>query len=222
MKDLADIWGVPIKPYNAREAMVHAQELLSGERLSIVKLLTVDTLVMTGEEEDLTGLLGAYDMLLIGDEAILEAAGIESGQQKVEVREHLFVQLFLKYLIRLKKGIFLITATEAERDALIDDLKELYPELPVNDSISMETAGSQAEVVANAINGSEAEVVLSTIGAPMEERMLISSRSLFSARLWLSIGIEMLDHGKEKHRNWLRRHMEKLILYRMSNKEKQK
>jgi len=220
MKDLEDIWGVPIKSYNAREAMVRVQELLACEPLSIVKLLTVNTLVLTGEETDLAGLLSTFDMLLIGDEEILEAAGIQNGQQKVEVREHLFVQLFLKYLIRLKKGIFLITATEAERDALTDDLKALYPELHVNDSISMETADAQTEVIANAVNGSEAEVVLSTIEAPAEERMLAEARSMINARLWLSIGIEMLDHGKEKRKSWFRRHIEKLILYRMSNKEK--
>jgi len=220
MKDNIDLCGVPVKPYNAREAMERAQKLLETEPVSMVKMLTFQTLSKCGDVDGLTDILRSFDLLLIGDTEVFEAAGIDSALVAKEIKERSFARQFLKYLARLKKCVFLITDTDEDLALSSRYLGENYKDLKISASISMEGADRSAERVANAINGSEAEVILSLVSSPEEEEFFAENKNTINSRLWLGLGKDSIGDGTdtERRKSWLRRRFEKRVLYRMSKK----
>lgn len=71
-------------------------------------MLTTDVLVKSSVVEGVKQNTEEADMILIGDKAILEAAGIQESKRLQEAAEDVFLKMFLRYLEKNGSEIWLV------------------------------------------------------------------------------------------------------------------
>ena len=76
-----NVLGVQVDDYSAKEAMRQAIEYLQTEGINVIEMLTTDVLVKSSVVEGVKQNTEEADMILIGDKAILEAAGIQESKR---------------------------------------------------------------------------------------------------------------------------------------------
>ena len=102
----------------AKETMKKAVEMLDQEGLSLVELLTMDTLLLGQDDAELKEAVGEMDLVLSGSAELYEAAEIQEARCLQRPSERPFIQMFLKYLQKSKKRVYLLTESEPEKEPL--------------------------------------------------------------------------------------------------------
>lgn len=182
-----EVLGVQIDCLNVDDAMERVQYLLENDQPDTIGMVTMSALLAAAEYPDWKKYLEEMAMTIIGETEVLEAAGIHDGQIMEEVRDNEFVARFFWYLVRKKKGIFLLGETEEEISDLRKYLTETYPGMEIIGG-TVVSDGATSEGVMNEINSSSADVIVSGLQGLRQERLVMENRHLIDCRIWFCLG----------------------------------
>ena len=121
-----NVLDIEIDNCTAKEAMKKAVEYLASEPVNTIDLLTVDALMRQEEAAERRKIFDQLDLVLAGDGMILEAAGIESRKYLQETENQVFLRMFLRYLHKNHRRIYLLVESEEDGQELYDYLERAY------------------------------------------------------------------------------------------------
>lgn len=197
MQEKVQVLGVELDNCSAKEAVKRVVDFMQGERLSVVEMVTMNTLAHFQVIEDEKNVFRDFNLVFPSDRGILQAVGIEDERRLKEVDEFLFVKMVIRYLQKNKIRVFLLSQSEISRLQMEKYIQEEFDSLNIVASTSLEERGSNDDIL-NLINGAEVECVLSTLMSPVEEYFISRNKSLTNARVWLGFGALLNDMKKEK------------------------
>lgn len=193
---MKDVLGIQLNNCTAKEAMQTVVEYMGEEQLQVVELATVDGLMSIMEQETYSDAIENFDLVLAGDITVLEAAGLEGKQLLRETKEQTFLKLFLQFLHKNHKRIYLLGETEEECTGYYEYFMQHYPGCQIVGVAKLSAQDPADDMVVNAINGSESDCVLSRLPSPLQEEFIIRNQKLLNARLWLGVGKNTLPGEK--------------------------
>ena len=183
-----NVLDIEIDNCTAKEAMKKAVEYLASEPVNTIDLLTVDALMRQEEAAERRKIFDQLDLVLAGDGMILEAAGIESRKYLQETENQVFLRMFLRYLHKNHRRIYLLVESEEDGQELYDYLERAYGGIEIVGMAKVSAQNRADDMLVNAINGGEVDCVIAALSAPLQEDFIIRNRNLLDVRAFLGIG----------------------------------
>lgn len=197
MEKKINIFDIELDELCAKDAMKQVMQYIEGETISTVEVITMEMLIQGQENPEWKEQIQTIDLLLPGNTEILEAAGIAEKRDIKDLENKVFLKMFLKYLQRNGKRVFLLTAQESELAVLKEVLEPYQQGIVIAGEAILPEAGGCEENVINEINGVEPDCVISVLPCPWQEAFISKNRALLNARLWFG-GSMLLQKDTEK------------------------
>lgn len=197
MSEKIEVLGIKIDNCTAKEAMQSAVEYMNMEAIHIIELATVDGLMQSEELDGMRSEIDDFHLILAGDKAILEAAGIEDHKRLQEVEKKVFLKLFFQYLHKNHKRIYLLGESEEECTSYYEYFAQHHKGAQIVGMAKISAADRADDMLVNAINGGEVDCVIASLSTPLQEDFIIRNKKLLNARLWLGIGKNHLPYEPE-------------------------
>lgn len=195
MEKKLNILEVEIDGITAKAAMKAAVGYMQSETLSTIEIVTMDMLIQGQENPEWRALTKEVDLLLPGDWEIFEVASIDDKTLLKDVTNHVFLSMFLRYLQRNKKQIFLLADTAEKMEELKQVLVDaVRGNLLIGGAGVLEPDGRVEELI-NEINGAEIDCIISVLPSPFQEEFIGKNSALLSARLWFGGGNAILQQN---------------------------
>lgn len=220
-----NVLDVQLDDYTAKEAMRTATEYMKTEPVNTIEIVTVDILMRVAEDTALKENLEQIDMVLAGDEAILEAVGNSEKKRLQEAHSQVFLKMLMRYFHKNQSKVFLLADTEQELTVLEEYMEKEYGGIEVIGTAVVPEDESADDLIMNSINGAETEAdcVISVLASPKQEAFISRCRPVLNARLWFGIGKGMMPVRKKAGvYKRISEFIEKKILKREIEKEKRK
>ena len=112
MIEKMNIFDVEIPILTAKEAMIRAMQYLESESVDTIELVSMDMLMKERENAQWKEQINALTILLPENTEILKAAEIENEKLFRETEENVFLKMFMKYMQKNHKKIFLLADSE--------------------------------------------------------------------------------------------------------------
>ncbi len=219
MSGKINVLGIYIDNYTAKEAMKRAMEYMESDPVNIIDLVTVNDVMDMEEAPGLKEEISEFDLVLAGDRTILEAADIDERKYLQETERSLFLKMFLRYLHKNHKRVYLLVETEEEGQILYDYLERYYGGIQISGMAKVSAGNRADDMLVNAINGAEIDCVISVLSSPLQEDFAVRNRNLLNTRILLGLGKELLpvfDRGAGTEK------MTRFLLKRIFKKEMKK
>lgn len=126
MSEKINVLDIDIDHCSAKEAMKEAIAYMDSEPVNIIEMVTVDGLMEIGEVPELKENIGEFDIVLAGDKTILEAADITEHRCLQETEDKTFLRMFLRYLHKNHKRVYLLVESEEEGQEFYSHLENSY------------------------------------------------------------------------------------------------
>ncbi len=223
---MKEVLGIQLNNCTAKEAMETVIKYMGEEQLQVVEMATVDGLMSVMEREDSGESIKNFDLILAGDTAVLETAGIADKQLLRETKEQTFLKLFLQFLHKNHKRIYLLGENEEDCTRYYEYFMHRYPGCQIVGVAKVSAKDPADDMVVNAINGSECDCILSRLPASLQEDFIIRNQRQLNARVWLGVGKNPLPGEKNtspmmRMGDFILRHIfKKEITKRKKNMEK--
>lgn len=198
MNETICVLDVKIDNCSAKQAMKASVGYMSTAATSVVELVTIETLMSARDKPDLRKAIEQSDLVLPGQEEILEAAGIVDTKVIQETRTQVYLKMYLKYLHKNHSRVFLLVETDEEVDKLTACLFSRYRGIQVAGAAKVAPGAGTDDMLVNAINGGEVDSVIAVLSTPVQEEFIARNRSLINARMWLGAGKLMESIYKSK------------------------
>lgn len=200
MSKKISVLDIEIDKNTAKESMKKAVEYMESDPVNIIEMMTADSLMQIKDTPGLKEDVCCFDLVLAGDKAILEAAQIEEGRYRKETEEGVFLKMFMRYLHKNHKRIYLLTDTEEHGRELYGYIGREYRGIQIIGMAKVSAENRADDMLVNAINGGEIDCVVSTLTSPLQEIFVIKNKSLLNARIWLGLGADFLSKIKGRNR----------------------
>lgn len=188
MEHKISVLDVDIDTCTAKEALKKTIGFMESMPVNIVEMVTVDGLMQMDEMPELKGEIRKFDLVMAGDRTILEAAEVTEKKYLQETEGQLFLKLFLRYLHKNHKRVYLLLESEEEGQAFFDYLQKYYEGIQVAGLAKVSAQNRADDMLVNAINGGEVDCVIAALSAPLQEDFIIRNRNLLDVRAFLGIG----------------------------------
>ncbi|GEM_PF-92391 len=223
MKDGINIFDVTMQGFTAKEAMKQAIGYLETDSLNTIEIVTMDMLMREQENPAWKEQIQGLDMVLPGEREILEAAGIQDRTLIRDTEGRVFLKMFLKYLQKNRKKVFLLADSEEEAENLESAIHRYHRGIFVTGCIALTADSGQEERIINEINGTETECLLSALTSPWQEEFIAKQKALLGAKLWLGCGTALGQNYHEKRMGGkLKRFfMKRMFRYRVERQKKE-
>ncbi len=200
MNETICVLDVKIDNCSAKQAMKASVEYMSTAATNVVELVTIETLMSAKDKPDLRKAIEQSDLVLPGQEEILEAAGITDTRRIQEMRAQVYLKMYLKYLHKNHSRVYLLAETDEEVDRLTACLFSRYRGIQVAGAAKVAPGAAMDDMLVNAINGGEVDSVIAVLSSPVQEEFIARNRSLINARMWLGAGklMESIYEGKSR------------------------
>ncbi len=195
MDSKINVLGIYIDNYTGKEAMKEAVGYMESDPVNIVELLTVDAVMDVDLQQETKEQLRSFDLVLAGDKTILEAADVEEKRCLQETENHLFMKMFLRYLHKNHKRVYLLVETQEEGEAFFQYLEHYYRGIQIVGMAKVSAENRADDMLVNAINGAETDCVLSMLCSPLQEDFAAKNRALLNTRILFGMG-KALRRGK--------------------------
>lgn len=196
MDSKINVLGIYIDNYTGKEAMKEAVGYMESDPVNIVELLTVDAVMDVDLQQETKEQLRSFDLVLAGDKTILEAADVEEKRCLQETENHLFMKMFLRYLHKNHKRVYLLVETQEEGEAFFQYLEHYYRGIQIVGMAKVSAENRADDMLVNAINGSEVDCVLSALSVPLQEDFIAKNRNLLDVRVWIGVGKKIFSPRK--------------------------
>ncbi len=200
MSETICVLDVKIDNCSAKQAMKASVEFMGTAATSVVELVTIETLMLTRDKPELKKVIEQSDLVLPGQEEILEAAGVIDARYIQETRTQTYLRMYLKYLHKNHSRVYLLVETEEEADRLTAHLVSRYRGIQIAGAAKVASGTDMDDMLVNAINGGEVDCVIAILSSPVQEEFIARNRSLINARMWLGAGklMEPIYKGRSK------------------------
>ncbi len=223
MEEKIKVFDIELNRMTAKKAMKQAMQYMEGESVSTIELIPMEVLLRGQDDVEWKELVKSIDLLLPSDCEILESAEITDENAIRDLENDTFVRLFLRYLEKNKKKVFLLTENEKELARLKERITAYRRGIVyVGEAIITEDGGSKDAVI-NTINGVEPDCILSGLSYPWQERFIVESKPLLNARVWFGCGFLLNQHIKQEKASGKVKHfiLKKLFRYRVGKEQKE-
>ncbi len=200
MSETICVLDVKIDNCSAKQAMKASVEFMGTAATSVVELVTIETLMLARDKPGLKEVIEQSDLVLPGQEEILEAAGVIDTRYIQETRTQTYLRMYLKYLHKNHSRVYLLVETEEEADRLTAHLVSRYRGIQIAGAAKVASGTDMDDMLVNAINGGEVDCVIAILSSPIQEEFIARNRSLINARMWLGAGklMEPIYKGRSK------------------------
>ena len=130
--------------------------------------------------------------------------------------------MFLKYLQKNRRKVFLLAADEEDMDSLTDALERMNRRLVITGQALTGSAEGREEKVVNEINGTDTECIISVIPSPYQEMFIGENRELLNAKLWLGCGAVMKEIRDDNAAGRFGRLLQKFMFRRRVERQQKK
>lgn len=197
MSEKINVLDIEIDELTAKEAMKEAIEYMLSEPVSIIEMVTVDGLMQMGEVQNLKEEIRRFELVLAGDKTILEAAEVTERRYLQETENRTFLKMFLRYLHKNHKRVYLLVETEEEGEKFYNYLEHYYSGLQTVGLAKVSAQNRADDMLVNAINGGEVDCVLAALSVPLQEEFIVKNRGVLNTRIWLGLGKDILPVGRK-------------------------
>ncbi len=198
MNEKIQVLGLGIDNLTAKDAVKRVVSYMETEPVSVVEMVTMNTLGKFQQDETAKELFERFDIALASDKGILEAAGVTDERRLREVDELLFIKMVMRFLHKNSIRVFLLAEDVADLQKLEMYMEEDYSNVRVVGMATMEENAASDDMLLNLVNGAEAECILSALPSPVEEQFIFRNQALVNAKVWLGFGNLLDELKKEK------------------------
>lgn len=198
MRDKIQVLGIEIDNYSAKEAVKRMMFYMETEPVNVIKMVTMSTLAIFQQDEEIGVLFQDIDLALVGDKGILQAAGVTEERRLKEVEELLFIKMVMRYLHKNTARVLLLAESAVDLEKLEGYMHKDYPNIQIVEKAILSEQSSSDDKLLNLVNGAEADCILSTLSSPMEESFVCRNKSLINAHVWLGFGNLLGEMRKQK------------------------
>ncbi len=208
MENKIDIFEIDIDALTAKDTLKRIVQFMESETVNTVEIVTLELLVHGQDDPEWREMMRQMDLVLPGEKEILEAsekaavplgggAG-SNGRLIKEMEKRVFLKMFLKYLQRTGKKVFLLAGQEADLLLLQEKLRPYAKGfLPAGHALLPQEGGRKDSVI-NEINGAEPDCIISVLPYPEQERFITEAKALLNARLWIGCSLILLQEENIK------------------------
>ena len=187
MTDNIEVMGIRLDCLTAKETMVRMMRFLEDDSVDIIEILSMDVLMKNSEDEQWRELVDGFGLVLPGEPEILKAADIGDRTRLKEAENRTFLKLFIKYLQKNQKKVFLLADTEEILNSAAEALAGYSGGLRLTGR-GILADDSREENVVNDINGTETDCILSVLASPYQEQFIDRNKALLNAKIWFGCG----------------------------------
>lgn len=223
MGEKINIFDVEIPCIKAKEAMIRAMYYMEQESLNTIEFLSMKMLLNGQEDTQWKEQLNGLSMILPGSVEILEAAQVKDSILLRETDDKLFLRMFMKYMQKNHKKLFLLAESEEKLDKAEELLIRQNRGIQIIGKAVITQDGERIQNVINAINGTETDCILSVLSSPFQEQFIQRNKALLNARVWLGCGTAFRQNFEDMRLNNRIRHfvMKRLFRYRVGKQNSQ-
>lgn len=221
MKDKINIMGIELDCLTAKEAMLRVMGFLENESVDTIEVLSMDVLMAGKDADEWKALTGQLEMVVPGDVEILRAADVADRIKIKEVQNRVFQKLFIKYIEKNKRKIFLLGATEQDIGNCERIIRRYARRICVTGHAVLGLDEDTEEKVINDINGTETDCVFSVLPSPYQEEFILRNRALINTKIWF--GCSVLAQGDKEKKSAiqrLRHFFVKRMFFRQAERQK--
>ena len=182
MIEKMNIFDVEIPILTAKEAMIRAMQYLESESVDTIELVSMDMLMKERENAQWKEQINELTMLLPENTEILKAAEIENEKLFRETEENVFLKMFMKYMQKSHKKIFLLADSEENLGKVETVLSRHNRGIRITGQMVISENEEQIQDAINAINGTETDCILSVLPSPFQERFITANKALLAGR----------------------------------------
>ena len=218
-----NVLNVQLDDYTAKDAMKAVTEYMHTEPVNTVEIITVDILMRAAQTDGMKESIENLDMVIAGDESILEAAEVTEKKKLQEAHNQVFMKLVFHYFHKNHSRLFLLADSLDGTKKLEQYLQSGYSGIQIVGTDCVPDDESADDLITNQINGVEADCVLASMVSPTQEEFIGRCKNALNARIWLGIGTEsgfMLQRVTWRTR--LKEFLFRKILKREVEKDKKK
>ena len=198
MSSKINVLDIAIDNCTAKEAMRETLSYMESDLVNVIELVTIDGLMELGTKAELKDEVGTFDLVLAGDKTILEAAQITENKCLRETEDKTFLKMFLRYLARKHKRIYLLVESEEEGQKMFGHFERYYRGAQIVGMAKVSAKNRADDMLINAINGEEVDCVLSALSSPLQEDLISQNRNVMNARIWMGLGktgVPVIEQG---------------------------
>ena len=105
---------INIDNFTAKEAMKQFIDSMQSEPISVIEMVTADSLMQMDSIPELKDEVCYFDLVLAGDTTILESTDITEKRSLREIQERTFLKMLLRYINKHHKRVYLLVESEEE------------------------------------------------------------------------------------------------------------
>lgn len=188
MNGKVQVLNIDIDNCTAKEAMKQTVAYMGTEPVSVIEMITVDTLMYASENPALREKVSEADLVLPGEKEILEGTDGCEKRRLQEIEQKIYLNMFLRYLHKNHSRVFLLVETEDEAEGFYRYLAERCSGIQIAGIAKVSPADEADDLVVNAVNGAETDCVIASLSSPGQEEFISRNRLLLNTRVWLGIG----------------------------------
>lgn len=195
-----EVLGVQLDGYTAKEAMQEAIRYMETEPISTIEILAGPSVIELMETGDLREKLAQMDLLVVGDRTLLELSGLEERGLLREAETNLFVKMFLRYLKKDHRKVFLLSSNEERQKSLREYLERYYSGIEISGAEIVEDRTGVNDMIVNKINGAEIDCIISVLPSPLQEDFIGENKPVLDARIWMGLGEGMKSSWQKNNK----------------------
>lgn len=215
-----EVLGVQLDGYTAKEAMQEAIRYMETEPISTIEILAGPSVIELMETGDLREKLAQMDLLVVGDRTLLELSGLEERGLLREAETNLFVKMFLRYLKKDHRKVFLLSSNEERQKSLREYLERYYSGIEISGAEIVEDRPGVNDMIVNKINGAEIDCIISVLPSPLQEDFIGENKPVLDARIWMGLGEGMKSSWQKNNKKTLLQNF--LVKFKLKSEMKKK
>ena len=210
MEEKINILDLNLDCVTVKNAMIQAIQFLDSDSIDTIEIISMNTLMEQREDE--------------GWEAeILRAADISDRTKLKEAEEGTFLKMFIKYLEKKRKNVYILAESEEEFLKTRNLLRNRNRGIRFSGYSVLDPQEAREENVINEINGTETDCILSVLHTPYQEEFISRNKALLNVRVWLGCGAVFAQQYENKGPAGRLKHFlqKKLFWYRVEHQNKE-
>lgn len=208
MENRIDIFDIEIDALTAKDTLKKIVQYMKSETLSTVEVVTLELLVQGQDNPKWREQMNQIDLILPGERDILDAsekaAGLLEASESLdshllkELEKKVFFKMFLKYLQRSQKKVFLLAGREEDLLLLKEAVRPFMRGMPEAGWAVLPRDSGLEESIINEINSVEPDCILSVLPYPAQESFISDAKALLNARVWIGFGLSLIQENQKK------------------------
>ena len=222
MIDKIEVLGISMDCLSAKETMLRTMQFMDNDSVDTIEIVTMDSLMRNQENVNWREEMREFKLTLPGESEILEAAEIHDRLKLKEAENRVFLKMFMKYLQKNQKRIYLLADTEEEIVQAENAIRRYNRGIRLSGHACLHPDDNREKEVVNDINGTETDCVLSVLSSPYQENFISRYRTLLNTKLWFGCGAMLSKSYDDRKVVQQIRHFFRKTMFRRQVEKQQK